>query len=449
MSKEPRVVSELSGGSRGWPFAGSVADLNAIGFRQTEYLIEGTAQRFRSVGPLSFDGRWSVEPDGEEPYRTRMLVTAPVEPSHSNGTLLVEWNNVSAGFDTIICDSGDLLSEGFTHVGITAQHLGAHGFDDAPQGLIAWDPQRYGTLVVPGDSYSYDIFTQGGRLAATVEPLQALPIARTVAVGVSQSAGRVATYFNAIQPREKFYDAFLLVGYFGAGSSIEDDEVVDLRKLAGMKRIRAVGQLFRDDLPVPMLVVNSEAEVLPSVPVRQPDTDHYRLWEIAGTPHTPPDMLGFMAKVTRDQIPMPKTEPTPDVPPQCQTTWWPAFLASMEHFQRWIKGGAPPPPQPRVAVVGDPPTIERDELGIAVGGVRLPEVDVPLASHQGGVDLPGTAALNGVSLPFPDGMLEKLYPDRATYLARFDAAAARSVQAQTLRLGDVPLLRRRAEEVNL
>jgi hypothetical protein len=447
MTSEPRVVAPLSGGSRGWSFAGSVADLDAIGYRQAEYLLEGTAQQFRTIGDRSFDGRWVVEPAGSTPYRTRIVVTSPIEPTRSNGTLLVEWNNVSAGFDTIICDSGDILSQGFTHVGVTAQHLGAHGFDDAPQGLVAWDPERYGTLVVPGDRYSYDIFTQAARLAASVDPIKVLPITRTVGVGVSQSAGRVATYFNAFQPREHVFDAFLLVGYFGAGASIDDDALVDLRTPAGMTRVRAVGQLLRDDLAAPVMVVNSEAEVLPCVPVRQPDTDHYRLWEMAGTPHTPPDMLGFMAKVTRDQIAMPQVEPILGLPPPCQTTWWPAFLASLEHFQRWIHGGPPPPSQPRVSVVGEPATIERDRLGIAVGGVRVPEVEVPVASHRGDSDLPGTSALSGASLPFPDGVLRELYPNRATYLSRFDAAAAAAVKRGTLRPDDVPALRQRAEAV--
>ncbi|MCU1344806.1 MAG: signal peptide-containing protein [Acidimicrobiia bacterium] len=447
MTDEARVVSELSGGTRGWPFAGSVADLDAIGYQQTEYLIEGTAQQFRSVGERSFDGRWVIEPAGSQPYRTRILVTAPKEPAQSNGTLLVEWNNVSAGFDTIICDSADVLSENFTHVGVTAQYLGAHGFDDAPQGLVAWDPERYGGLVVPGDRYSYDIFTQAARLAASVEPIRVLPISRTVAVGVSQSAGRVATYFNAFQLREHVFDAFLLVGYFGAGASIDDDALVDLRTPAGMTRVRAIGQLLRDDVAAPIMVVNSEAEVLPCVAVRQRDTDRYRLWEVAGTPHTPPDMLGFMAKVTRDQIPMPRPELNPGLPPPCQTTWWPAFLASLDHFQRWIHGAPPPPSQPRVSVIGEPATIERDSLGIAVGGVRVPEVDVPIASHRGHTDLPGTSALSGASLPFPDGILRELYPDRATYLSRFDDAVAAAVERGTLRPQDVPSLRQRAEAV--
>jgi Alpha/beta hydrolase domain len=440
------IVGKIEGGVHGWPFAGSLADLDQLGYRQTEYLIEGEARRFLATTPLGFEGHWQVEPTAPTPFRTRMLVTSPTDPARGNGTLLFEWSNVSAGFDTIICDGPDLLASGFTHVAVSAQHLGAHGYPDAPMGLVNWDPQRYGTLSVPGDTYSYDIFTQAARLLDGLEPLADLPITSTVAVGVSQSASRVATYFNAVQPVEGVFDAFLIVGYFGDGASLEDDSVLDLRNPQRYAAYpRPPKALLRDDLAIPVLVVNSEAEVLGNYPVRQPDTDSYRLWEVAGTPHTPPDMLGFAAKIARDQISMPTVEPPPDQPPRCETTWWPAFLAAMDHFQAWVHGGPPPPSQPRVTVSGDPPAIERDALGIASGGIRLPAIEVPLASHRGAVDVVGPARLSGATLPFPPGVLQSMYPDRETYLARYDDALECAVQSGAVRRADVAGLQREAE----
>ncbi len=44
---------------------------------------------------------------------------------------------------------------------LTTQEVGIEGLPPMPQGLAAWDPQRYGTLTIPSDDYSYDIFTQG------------------------------------------------------------------------------------------------------------------------------------------------------------------------------------------------------------------------------------------------------------------------------------------------
>ena len=57
----------------------------------------------------------------------------------------------------------------------------------------------------PGDSYSYSIFEQAGaavrRDAATV--LSGLKPQRILALGESQSATRLVTYVNALQPQSK------------------------------------------------------------------------------------------------------------------------------------------------------------------------------------------------------------------------------------------------------
>jgi hypothetical protein len=44
----------------------------------------------------------------------------------------------------------------------------------------------------------------------------------TLGVGGSQSAGRLATYVNAVQPIEKAFDGFVLFTWFGSGMSIDD-----------------------------------------------------------------------------------------------------------------------------------------------------------------------------------------------------------------------------------
>ncbi len=65
---------------------------------------------------------------------------------------------------------------------MSAQLVGLEGFPpDNPlfTGVAPkmWDPARYGTLVHPGDSYSYDIFSQAGQALPTpgaVDPLGGL-----------------------------------------------------------------------------------------------------------------------------------------------------------------------------------------------------------------------------------------------------------------------------------
>ena len=54
--------------------------------------------------------------------------------------------------------------------------------------------------------------------------------------------------------------------------------------------------------------------------------------------------------------------------------------AALRHLVGWVEGGEPPPEAPPLEVTeGDAPEMRRDPDGIALGGVRTPPVDVPVA----------------------------------------------------------------------
>ena len=74
-------------------------DLEALGYRQAEYAVTGTANSYSSDQELSADGRWEVEAADQADYVTRLLVYRPAGPADFNGTLVVEWLNVSGGTD--------------------------------------------------------------------------------------------------------------------------------------------------------------------------------------------------------------------------------------------------------------------------------------------------------------------------------------------------------------
>ena len=91
-----RIVAKIDGEPMN-----TVADaVEQVGGIQEEYFFEGTATRYRLAGGATeypVDGRWDIEPVDEQPFRTRMLVLRPADPADFNGTVIVEWNNVSAG----------------------------------------------------------------------------------------------------------------------------------------------------------------------------------------------------------------------------------------------------------------------------------------------------------------------------------------------------------------
>jgi Alpha/beta hydrolase domain len=89
----------------------------------------------------------------------------------------------------------ELIRDGFAWVGVSAQEVGV-------QSAKTTDPTEYATLSHPGDSFSYDIFSQAGQTVRTDAKtvLMGLRPRTLIAAGESQSAGRLMTYIDAVQP---------------------------------------------------------------------------------------------------------------------------------------------------------------------------------------------------------------------------------------------------------
>ena len=152
----------------------------------------------------------------------------------------------------------------------------------ASGGLKATDPDRYGSLHHPGDSFSYDIFSQVGQLArggVSPDPLGGAPVTTVLAIGESQSAFRLVTYVNAVHPSAPVFDGFLSTAAPAAPPRSRRRPLTEIPA--------PDGTIVRSDLDVPVLVFQTETEftLLSYLPARQPDTEHIRIWEVAGTAH--------------------------------------------------------------------------------------------------------------------------------------------------------------------
>src|SRR4051794_5559258 len=196
------IQGPVTGGDHGWAFGRPLFDLAERGYVEEEFFLSGEATTYRPVAGAEFgrDGLWAAEPKGALPFTTRLLVYRPADPARFNGTAVVCWNNVTAGYELFHGESPEILEGGYAFVGATVQRVGVHGFPQNPQGLAAWDPQRYGELSIPSDEGSYDIYAQVGRAVGTdrdrsgIDPLGGLDVKNVIALGASQSAGRLATY---------------------------------------------------------------------------------------------------------------------------------------------------------------------------------------------------------------------------------------------------------------
>ena len=447
----------------GNPFVQSTSfDLSQVGYMQQELFISGTATAYANVGAFDSDGAWTVAPAASAPYKTRILVYRPIDAERFNGSVVVEWLNVSGGLDAApdwTAAHTELIREGFAWVGVSAQFVGVEGTGGSGPipglgdlSLKGVNPQRYGSLSHPGDSFSYDIFSQAGqaiRHPMGIDPLGGLTPERLIAAGESQSAFRLVTYVDAIHPLTRVYDGFLIHSRGGGGAPLSQPPQPAIT-LPQVVRIRG-------DLDVPVLTFQTETDLitLGFYPDRQPDAPLFRLWEVAGTAHADTYTLVVgsgdlgdspdAAKVLVTSAPIPGIiecgSPINSGPQHF------VLNAAFAALDRWMRGGGAPPTAERLQVAGSPPAFVLDDLGNVLGGIRTPYVDAPVAVLSGlGQSGSGFCFIFGTTAPFDAETLASLYPDHDAYVLAVDDATDRAVAAGFLLEPDAQLIKAAAAQ---
>jgi hypothetical protein len=454
-------------------------DLPARGYVEREFTMSGGAKVYRQSGLWLSNGRWTaaVSQTGV-PYTTRLLVRYPTNPAKFNGTVVFEWLNDTTGGDQDPVWSelySHLLDGGYAYVGVTAQTAGMND-------LKTWDPSRYGSLGDSNDGQSYDIFSQAAQVIRAEGPslLGGLAPRKLIGTGDSQSAFRVDTYVDAIQPLTHAFDGFLAVGRGALAAPIG----------SGLVATSPFPALIRTDNTAPFIQLNTAGDIveLDAALTRQPDNNFLRTWELAGASHIDAHEAAYeIETIAREQ-------PTVAVP-HCalgtpiegtgtlldgvnQTNNMPLFEvedAAMAALQRWVTAGGAPPHAPSISTTpvlfGLYDVVNVDQYGNSLGGIRLPEIQVPAESYSpinfaqtnpadlspaallsqvisalttlstGSIDnasvrAAGLCLLSGYFLPLPSATLTKLYPTHAAYVTKYTAAANAAVAAGFLTPAD-------------
>ena len=147
---------------RNYPFFSTDIVLSNHGYVEQEFFFEGTANTYAAAQP----GAHAEIATAGTRYRSRLLVRRPAQQARFNGVVIIEWFNVTNGYDTDVLwlyQKEFFIREGYAWVGVSAQNVGV---SRAPNGLKVWSPARYGTLdvdgggQVPGDGLAYDIYSQ-------------------------------------------------------------------------------------------------------------------------------------------------------------------------------------------------------------------------------------------------------------------------------------------------
>jgi hypothetical protein len=422
-------------------------DLAPLGYIEEEYFLTGQAVSYEHEGERPTDGRWRVTEKDQADYRTRFVVRRPLDPTAFNGTVIVEWLNVSGGTDAEP-DWGllhrQIVRDGFAWVGVSAQKAGIDGggiFEGSHIKVL--NPERYSSLVHPGDAYAFDMYTQVARFlrADPGRVLGALRPERIVASGHSQSAAFLVTYVNAVDPIARVFEGYFVHGRGAGGAELDSWQPTRRSSRAdGVDHDEARAQLtgrgdpIRDDVRVPVLTFQSETDVveLGGGLARQPDGERFRLWEVAGSAHAETYLLmashqdtGSLSAAELAALLSPSegierfpTEEPINTGPQSHYVGH----AALAQLDRWVRDGTAPPEAPRLELSPSGEGFEIDGEGNAIGGIRTPWVDVPVATLTGVAQRGGAmmAFLFGRTSPFSAEKLAELYPGgRDGYLTGF------------------------------
>lgn len=382
-----------------YPFF-SALGLHRSGYMEEEYYLSGEADAYATDGSLLAE---------DVPYRTRIIIRRPVSQSKFNGSVLLEWQNVTAGYDLdALWTPNQLMREGYVWVGVSAQRVGVDH-------LKGWSPARYGSLDVTAegayitDQLSYDIYAQAAealRNAGNTGPLAGLDPEKWLAIGASQSAGRMTTYYDNILPQvtNPVFDAYAFI--VGTAPSRVGSE--------------------------PVFQVLSETDVRTPLG-RRADSEVYRRWEVAGAAHS-----GYEGQVYRRPL---SERDLPGGQPQYNCTLEPfsrvpqhyVIATAYGHLSAWLDG-IQPPTAPYLEFDGL--TKVRNELGLAQGGIQLSQVQVPTAINTGSNSGELFCFLFGSYAPMDSATLASLYRNHGQYVSRVSQATSANVAAGYLLRGD-------------
>jgi alpha/beta hydrolase family protein len=405
-----------------YPFFSTSVDLASLGYVEQEFFFEGAANTY-NIDPQVPSKQTAIITSSGNSYRTRIIVRRPLSAEDFNGTVVMEWQNVTGGYepDALWIESHDhFIRRGYAWIGVSAQRRGVY----APVvGLQAWSPNRYSTLNIPNtgsimtdtDGLSWDIFSQAAqavRHPQSIDPMGGLHVERVFAVGWSQSATRLAIYYNSIHALTRVFDGFGLIGLDGQVlvPLRTDQDVLDVKvfKVQPETNIAGNGQgisqaLLRD---------------------KEPNTDFFRRWEVAGAAQLGYYEVQEMAPLQARDLP-PSPPLTCVLPPFSRIPFRFVVNAAYNHMVDWVKHNVEPPvgADIEVATLGPQSVLARDSFGNVLGGIRLSQHAVATATNTG-LNNPVTTICRyvGSYMPFPQALLDVLYPDHQTYISLVIAA---------------------------
>ncbi len=464
---EPNPDVVAASGGQGQASGGMRYDTARFGYDEREYFFDGTAEAYGSI---------SMPP---APYRSRMIAWTPTDPSKFNGTTVVEWAEVSdfGQFELTVelnYQSPMLEQRGYAFVLVSAESRGI--CDHTAEGsctmwsLQGADPDRYGSLVHPGDTYSFDIFSQALQAIKHpkgVAPLGPLRTRHLIAEGFQRSTDK---YYPVGAPAATSEASTAPISIYGPlNDYLSNGADADARLADAFLIDGAAPAAEPSRYRVPTLHHLDESAIRRTP---TPDRGNHVTWEVVGAPHADrwagahtnlPSSDGPKPKLARDEElarrdkyddygQAPFTAGDVCTPSPGTGSAFPRRFtldAAIADLRTWVSDGIRAPAAPRIERTDAAPTsaakkLERDRDGNAIGGLRSPIVQVPVTTYNG----EGCISA-GTMTPLSADRIAELYPTHERYVRELLAATDEAVSKRFLVCQDAETIMRKASATTL
>src|SRR3984957_10653297 len=370
-----------------------VWNVEAAGYESAEYFLNGRANVYKPVSMADAPdvasrdnskdlGRREFSRElisAEQPYTTRLIVYRPKDKRRFSGNVIVETLHPNGGGNSLAWNAVHdfFVANGDAYVGV--QHPLTFS------GVKAADPTRYARLNAVDPTQLWGMLARGGaaiKMQGRTSPLYGYDVKRLLMTGYSYTGVATATFANYHHHEAKLQN----------GRNIFDGYL----PMADAQYVRPL------DVPVMRINTQSDFNGFGGLKNRRPDDDRYRHYEVAGAAHVaihPPDGAAHVAIHPPDGAavpPAPGKVRTPTGQPHfsqstCQNTFpagshpndYPLYLvqaAMFDNMFRWIAKQQLPPASAMIETNADGSS-RVDEYGNALGGVRYPQVAVPIAAY--------------------------------------------------------------------
>ncbi len=401
-----------------------VWDVGGIGYVAEEYFLSGRANVYRPVSmadAADVAARDNSKDLGardftrevvhaNRPFTTRLIVYRPRDRQRFSGNVIAECLHPSGGGSSLAWNSlhGFFSAHGDIYVGVQ------HPLTIA--GLKAADPARYARLRFEDPTQLWGMIAQTGAAIKGREAGSLLPgdrVRHLLLTGYSYTGVATATFANYHHQEARL----------GNGNNIFDAYL----PMADAQYVRPL------DVPVMRLNTQSDYNGFGGLKNRRPDDARYRHYEIAGASHVAVPPPADAAKPPKAI----KLAAAPGQPhfsaADCRASFpagslpndYPLYLvqaAMFSNMYQWLDRGRAPPPSAFIETNADGSTL-LDEWGNAKGGVRLPQVSLPVAKY--GVGSTAECLLFGYMEPFPAAVARGLYGNKTAYVDRLRADVER------------------------